>query len=447
MRKYSIILIVLLFACNKLTNNKTVSGDENLFSKEIINTNPIEGYAYPFSYETKDTINFKIHSLDSFFDISIELFTQQKSLYKKTGILAEQQNYLESSFKEGCNWNTSFSFTIPKEWKSGYYKAIIKDRKDTSQIIFMLKPKKTFEDILVISSTNTWQAYNTWGGGSFYEPSVFDYGRNYSYQVSFNRPIKKGYYDSPHLLGGETYLLKWLENNKYKFDVICDEDIHDNFDLEPYKVVVLHVHPEYWSSKMRSNLVNYMNKGGDLMYLGGNGIYWKVQLKEGVMECRKDSSMHTLANNSKGGMWRNLNLDESKILGIRYDVVGYNTYAPYMTYLEDSSWILNGTGLKKGSVFGKSEIQGYASGRETDKMTNYTPKNAIIIAKGLNREAIHLLGKKEAETNGGADMIYFETEHGGAVFSVVSLTYTGGLMADSNLSILTKNILDSMLIK
>ena len=112
------------------------------------------------------------------------------------------------------------------------------------------------------------------------------------------------------------------------------------------------------------------------------------------------------------------------------------TSAPYEV-LEPDHWIFGGTGLKKGDIFGKKILhQRYgdgASGHETDKITPSSPRNIQLLAKGLNVD------------EGGAQMVFFETPNGGAVFSVGSITYSTGLLCDEETSRMTKNVLGRFL--
>ena len=50
---------------------------------------------------------------------------------------------------------------------------------------------------------------------------------------------------------------------------------HEGFDLlTPYKTVLTGSHPEYRTGDMLSAVETYLQNGGRMMYLGGNGFYW-----------------------------------------------------------------------------------------------------------------------------------------------------------------------------
>src|SRR5262249_57463852 len=73
-------------------------------------------------------------------------------------------------------------------------------------------------------------------------------------------------------------LISWLEARAIPYDVTTDEDLH--FEglglLERYQAVMTGSHPEYYSREMYDALTAYLGRGGRLMYLGGNGFYWRV---------------------------------------------------------------------------------------------------------------------------------------------------------------------------
>src|SRR5262249_52761606 len=102
-------------------------------------------------------------------------------------------------------------------------------------------------------------------------------------------------------------------------------------------------------------------------------------------------------------------------------------------------WIFAGTGLRRGDFFGTKILhQRYgdgASGHETDKVSASSPKNAQVLARGLNPD------------QGGAEIVYFETPGGGAVFSAGSITYPSALLCDPPTSTITANVVDRMLVR
>ena len=169
------------------------------------------------------------------------------------------------------------------------------------------------------------------------------------------------------------------------------------------------------------------------MYLGGNGLYWKVGLSdEQQIECRKDGDSHRFADGF-GGLWRDFGRSPALYVGSHYSSTGYDTYHPYEV-IKSEHWIFEGTGLNSGDEFGSNSLnRGAASGHETDKMTNDTPAGFLLVAKGTNPD------------DGGADMLVLQSSSKGNVFSVGSITYTGALSVDEDISRITQNVLDRFL--
>ena len=112
-------------------------------------------------------------------------------------------------------------------------------------------------------------------------------------------------------------------------------------------------------------------------------------------------------------------------------MTGAMTGAPYRV-VEADHWVFDGTGLSKGDIFGEKSqhmrCHGGASGHETDKVSEYSPKNVHLLAKGLNVD------------DGGAEMIIHEPEGGGAVFSAASINWLSSLLVDEHVSRITANV-------
>ena len=175
--------------------------------------------------------------------------------------------------------------------------------------------------VAVVMSTNTWNAYNNFGGRSNYvnstglpaEPTV--YGRQeltrYKPQsaadwaspdeaflpLSFERPepfnsVPRGARpEDPiagrqpnHLAPAEWRLLAWLEREGFAYDVYSDAQLDDGtLDLDAYRVVMISAHPEYWTKRAFERTLAWVEeRGGHFMYLGGNGLNAEVELLDGA---------------------------------------------------------------------------------------------------------------------------------------------------------------------
>ena len=81
------------------------------------------------------------------------------------------------------NWAVSASWTVPTDATSGVYiaKLVRADTGGASHIVFIVRDDASTSDFLYQTSDTTWQAYNSWGGNSFYVGSPA--GRAYKIEL------------------------------------------------------------------------------------------------------------------------------------------------------------------------------------------------------------------------------------------------------------------------
>src|SRR5258705_12795108 len=90
----------------------------------------------------------------------------------------------------------------------------------------------------------------------------------------------------------DTHLLDWLEAQGIAYDVVTDEDVEAEGTalLAPYATVLTGSHPEYHTARTLDAHAGYLAGGGRLVYLGGNGFYWRIATSPavpGVIEVRR----------------------------------------------------------------------------------------------------------------------------------------------------------------
>src|SRR5262249_46606465 len=175
---------------------------------------------------------------------------------------------------------------------------------------------------------------------------------------------------------------------------------------------------EYWSAEMYRRVKNWVfERGGRLMYLGGNGLNCKVEYLDGGSRLR---CLNQWPNGYESRFHYQVE-SEANLLGVVYSDPGAMTVAPYEV-LEPEHWVFAGTGLQRGDLCGTRTLPDRygdgASGHETDKITASSPRNVVLLARGLNPDG------------GGAHLVTFDTPSDGAVFSAGSITYPTGLLCD-----------------
>lgn len=273
-------------------------------------------------------------------------------------------------------------------------------------------------------------------------------------------------------------LVDWLEVKGFQFDVITDEDLHaEGVDLlAPYEVVLTGAHPEYWSGQMLDGLELYLKRGGRLMYLGGNGFYWITSVDPGrpyITEVRRwggtqswrsePGEYYHSSTGELGGLWRNRGRPPQKLVGIGFSAQGFDTNSPYKRTPDSLdprvSFIFDGIG--KDELIGDHPNleQGYgAAGDELDRADQKlgTPSHALVVATARGtfsdyyQAVIEEVDISDSKSGGSvspmvrADIVYFETPHNGAVFSVGSIAWLASLSYNNysnTVSRVTENVL------
>ncbi len=131
--------------------------------------------------------------------------------------------------------------------------------------------------MLFQTSDSTWQAYNTYGGSSFYQGK--DNGR--AYKLSYNRPFadRGGVTARDFVFSNEYPMLRFLEQNGYDVSYVSGLDVSTDPALLPkHKTFVSVGHDEYWSKQQRKNVTDARDAAGvNLAFFGGNDVYWKTR--------------------------------------------------------------------------------------------------------------------------------------------------------------------------
>jgi hypothetical protein len=441
------------------------------------------GYAWPKYVRSGEQSEFRVHAVEQY-RLALYRYGQQVERicglgwHDEHGPRATMQVTPDGDYtRSGVGWNrqgytspTHSQFVTAPERSGLYY--FHADTPSGLHFAFpwVVAPARPSAPVAVLTNNITWNAYNNFGGRSNYInadelPSV---------PVVNSRQELSRYVDAEHQTWGfpayaplsferpealnnislnekltdliegrmacavapaEWRLLGWLERQGFAYDLYADTQLHHGvLDLSAYRVLVLSVHPEYWTRRMYERVKRWVfDEGGRLVYLGGNGLNCEVDLVDDTLVVH-NGAIRNLWPAGIGAESRfGLRVEsEANLLGVVFDPAGIMTGAPYRV-VDSSHWAFAGTGLKEGDLFGTNSLHvrcpGGASGHETDKVSASSPKNVHLLAKGLNPD------------NGGAEMVHFETASGGVVFSAGSICYPSSLPVDEPLSRLTANVL------
>ena len=414
-------------------------------------------------------------------------------------------------------WETDFSFKIPEDLPSGVYAARLTAGDHWDAIPFFVCPPKgeCRANLCVLVSTFTYSVYGNharpdfapswkdrferWGAYPHNPAEHRDYGLStYNYHsdgsgichASHRRPLfnmRSGYVTFGYGPGSghrhfqaDSHLIAWLHAKGYDYDIVTDQELHDDGieAIRGYKVLTTGSHPEYHTAETLDALQKYRDAGGRLMYLGGNGFYWRVALHQsepGAIEIRRAESgirawaaepgeYYNAFDGAYGGLWRRNGRPPQRLAGVGFSAQGQfeGSYYRRKVDLDDPevSWVFEGIEDEILGDFGLSG--GGAAGFELDRADPRlgTPENVRILASSENHSETFVLVPEEHLTHITnwpnepvqdllrADMVYFDVAGGGAVFATGSITFCGSLPHNdfnNNISALIGNVLNRFL--
>jgi N,N-dimethylformamidase len=169
---------------------------------------------------------------------------------------------------------------------------------------------------------------------------------------------------------------------------------------------------------------------------------------------------HMSFSGEYGGLWRRNARAPQRLVGVGFISQGFDACSYYRrTAAADDprvAWMVAGVADEILGDFGV--LQGGAAGLEIDAVDRWlgTPPHALVIARSENHSNTYELVSEEVLVPHGAtdaiinpeihaDLTFFETPGGGAVFSTGSIAYAGSLAwngFDNNICRLTTNVLN-----
>ena len=193
-------------------------------------------------------------------------------------VTVDSQEILATTASVGAGWYPATTVDT-SDWRPGVYLADFAEagtgQRDTAVFQIVVRSNAKTRDLLVKLSTNTYQAYNDWGGHSLYERGG-DIGTR-GVMVAFDRPAKGLF------LEYDLYLVRWLEALAGKHGIAVDyasnHDIHrEKGLLQSARLAVSSAHDEYWSKEEYDAYEERIHKRGrNTIFFGANTGYWQVR--------------------------------------------------------------------------------------------------------------------------------------------------------------------------
>ena len=395
-----------------------IAADGRVFEDDTTFWDDIEGYCGALSYRHGEDLAVHVSSKHDRYDLRIERWGAVRDLvYSETGLTSQFYAVPPDADANGCGWPTALSVPIPTEWRSGFYLVTLTAsgaaaHHDTAHAGFVVRPSqdgRTSNGLLVLA-TNTWNAYNTWGGASLYTGGS---------RVSYRRPFGRGmlcrpevdrddrkarptrWGEDPDIEGDrfqryrlanaypaaigssgwfdrERRFVEWAEGIGYEFDYAVSTDLEVSGALDGYDLVLGVGHDEYWSAEQRTAVEVHVERGGDYASFSGNTMFWQVRVAEAdgpaSMVCHKYTAHEhdpILATDptKMTGMWADpmVGRPEASFLGggsawglySRFGQATPRGSGAFTVYRHDH-WLFEGTGLRYGDLLGaKHGVVGY----------------------------------------------------------------------------------------
>jgi hypothetical protein len=294
--------------------------------------NALWAYSDATSYAPGDTATFFVSSPVPEVSCRISrLGAAETKVHEQAGIRAVLRDTPERAYRDGCAWPETFAVTIGADWPSGYYRVQLRAGALSAEHFFVVRaanPGASARHVLVLA-TNTYQAYNSWGGLNLYgnDASLLDSADQLVHRptptpvVAWDRPYSRcllaapvptrlpsalrremgaglGLPDAiPALLEAgasvwdmpagfvnkwEHQFVVWAERAGIALDYLaqCDLDREPNA-LDPHPCYLSVGHDEYWTWEERDAVEAFVDAGGQAAFFSGNTSFWQVRYERG----------------------------------------------------------------------------------------------------------------------------------------------------------------------
>ncbi|MCW5920770.1 MAG: DUF4082 domain-containing protein [Saprospiraceae bacterium] len=263
----------------------------------------IQGFADGLSVNKGETVRFKIDVTGAATDYTIKIYRLGyyggdgarlvADLGTFTGVAQPAPATDPVTGLVDCGtWAESANWAVPSGAVSGIYIAKLTrlDNNGASHIAFIVRDDEGNADLLFKTMDATWQAYNGYGGNSFYTGSVPGFPNGHAAKISYNRPfLTRGggggsSSSEDWLFNAEYPMIRFLERNGYHVSYTTDLDMErdpDPIDTD-HKVILSVGHDEYWSAAERTKFENARNAGVHLAFFSGNEVYWKTRWENSI---------------------------------------------------------------------------------------------------------------------------------------------------------------------
>lgn len=377
----------------------------------------VEGYCGRRSYLAGEVVDLHCASRTGTFTVEVaRIGAGREVVFTADGVTESDHAVPHHVFETGCNWPVTLRIPTDVAWPSGFYEVRLIDEnaagpRAEAEAFFVLKASARARGrALLVLSTNTYNAYNQWGGSCLYSGA---------HRVSFLRPLERGYLRRPSapdqidfdgritdIDGDPTHhrLLRYLADNDYpvwcdssgwhnwerrfvrwaeaaghQLDFAVNEDLHhDPSILDGYSLMLSVGHDEYWSWEMRDAADAFVDQGGNWAIFSGNTCAWQVRFEDNTMVSYKSDAreLDPVCNTERVHLltswWADplIGRPETLTTGLTFSRGGYHRVGQALADGDGSfevhrpdHWVFGGLDLKTGDKVGGAN---FAVGYEVD---------------------------------------------------------------------------------
>lgn len=370
----------------------------------------ISGYCWPQSVEAGEPVDLHLSTSAGTVTVEFARIGQARQVvFRADDLHVGDHPVPDDASANGCGWPVALSVEVDDTWASGYYEVLLtseaEGRTATDRAFVVVRPAATSDrSILLVLGTNTWHAYNDFGGFNLYNGGT---------QVSLRRPMAAGYLHKPPGLGRRVssvhppdpqiaahigYLtinrlsqwagsagwpnwehpfVAWAEAAGYEIDMATNADLDAYPELlDRYSLMLSVGHDEYWSGPERDAVEAFIARGGNVAFLSGNTSFWQVRFEDvrrrmvGFKQrFANDPVFDTERVGQLTSIWSDhlIGRPENEMTGVSFARGGYarigrrvpNGSGGY-TIHRPNHWLFEGTGLEYGDLLGaRATVVGY----------------------------------------------------------------------------------------
>jgi hypothetical protein len=361
-------------------------------------------YCWPQSVSAGDTVALRAAGPPAEAEVRVHRTGRERQLVWTGTIQLAPHDIPETAASAGCGWPDAAAIEVEDGWQSGYYEVRMRTRagfRHDALAFFVVRASTVDPNRpLMVLTTNTWNAYNDFGGRNLYMRGT---------RVSFERPLAPGLLFKPSghgervavvnapdhaMLAHRNYVrehgltewagsagwpnaelgfVRWAEGSGYELDFAVNADLALVPGLLDGRRLYLSVgHDEYWSWEMRDAVETFTKAGGNAAFLSGNTSFWQVRFEDDGAtmvgykdQFRKDPVFGSDRQHLLTSMWSDhlIGRPENQMTGVSFSRGGYhrigravgNGAGGYTVYRPEH-WVFAGTDVVYGDVVGAGAV-------------------------------------------------------------------------------------------